>query len=73
MERWEINVEDINGQKKCIELYGNYWHKNDNPQDRIDLFKQFGYDTLIIWEHELKDIEKVKNRIMKFHIGDQHE
>jgi G:T-mismatch repair DNA endonuclease (very short patch repair protein) len=36
-----------------IELHGDYWHKGQDPQDRIDYFKQFGYDTLIIWEHEL--------------------
>lgn len=58
---------NINGQKKIIELYGDYWHKGDNPQDRIGLFSPYGYDTLVIWEKELKDIERVKFRINKFH------
>jgi hypothetical protein len=59
---------NVNGQKKIIELYGDYWHRNDDPQDRINLFKPFGYDTLVIWEKELrrrKDLpvlwEKLKN------------
>ena len=43
------------GNKKVIELYGDYWHNGQNPQDRIDLFKQSGYECLIIWEHELKN------------------
>lgn len=60
---------NINGQKKLIELFGDYWHKGENPQDRIDTFKPFGYDTLVIWESELKDINKVKNKIMKFNKG----
>jgi G:T-mismatch repair DNA endonuclease (very short patch repair protein) len=38
-----------------------------NPQDRIDAFKPFGFDTLVIWERELKDIENVKNKIQEFH------
>jgi hypothetical protein len=44
---------NCNGQKKIIEFWGDYWHKGQNPQDRIDTFKPFGFDTLVIWEHEL--------------------
>jgi len=51
---------------KIIELYGDYWHRGQNPQDRIDYFKQFGYDTLVIWESELKDIEVLKNKLTSF-------
>lgn len=58
---------NVNGQKKLIEFYGDYWHRNDNPQDRIDYLKQFGYDTLIIWERELKDKVVLVNKILEFH------
>ena len=58
---------NINGQKKIIELYGDYWHDGDNPQDRIDLFAKYGYNTLVVWEHELKDIENLKIRLTEFH------
>jgi very-short-patch-repair endonuclease len=47
-----------------IELYGDYWHKGQNPKNRIDLFKQFGYDTMIIWEHEIAD--NLDSRIINF-------
>lgn len=57
---------NCNGQKKLIELFGDYWHEGENPQDRIDIFKPFGYETLVIWEHELKDIKEVKNKIISF-------
>jgi G:T-mismatch repair DNA endonuclease (very short patch repair protein) len=57
---------NVNGQKKIIELYGDYWHRNDNPQKRIDLFSKHGYQTLIIWEHELKDIEKLRTKLERF-------
>jgi hypothetical protein len=48
-----------------IELYGNYWHRNDTEDDmqkRIDFFKQYDYDCLIIWENEL-DEETVFRRV----------
>lgn len=58
---------NCNGQKKCIELFGSYWHEGENPQDRIDTFKPFGFDTLVIWEKELKDIGNVAKKIQEFH------
>jgi len=57
---------NINGSKALIELYGDYWHRNDNPQDRIDLFAKYGYSTLVIWEHELKEEGLVIDRIRLF-------
>ena len=47
---------NVNGKKRVIELYGNYFHnpkyfpEKQTPEDRINYFKQFGYDTLIIWQ-----------------------
>lgn len=52
-------------KNKIIELYGDYWHRNDNPQDRIDLFSKSNYDTLIIWESELKS-KDLRERIETF-------
>jgi len=68
---------NINGQKKIIELFGDYWHgkrrtgrtKEREEQRRIDHFSKYGYQTLIIWERELKDISKVASRIMEFNNG----
>jgi len=60
---------NLNGKKFLIELYGDYWHRNDDPQERIDHFKKFGFNTLIIWEHELKDQELLKNKLQNFHKG----
>ncbi len=57
---------NINGQKKIIELYGNYWHKGETGKERIALFRQYGYETLIVWGSELKDEEELINRILGF-------
>jgi G:T-mismatch repair DNA endonuclease (very short patch repair protein) len=57
----------VNSQKKLIELYGDYWHRNDDEGNRIFYFRLLGYETLIVWEYELKDLEKLRQRILDFH------
>jgi very-short-patch-repair endonuclease len=57
---------NVNGQKKIIELFGDYWHKGENPKDRIKIFEPFGYQTLVIWERELKDLKLVSDKILSF-------
>lgn len=59
-----------NGQKKIIELYGTYWHNKvetkKRDKRRLKTYAKYGYKTLIIWEHELKNLEKVKEKIVIF-------
>ena len=61
---------NINGQKKIIELYGDYWHNKPDYKERdkrrIKTYTKYGYKTLIIWEHELKDLELLASKIMEF-------
>lgn len=59
---------NVNGKKLLIELFGglNWWHTNDEVQPRIDHFKQFGFNTLVIWDHELKDESTVLRKIENF-------
>ena len=57
---------NINGQKKLIEFFGDYHHKGENPEDRKNIFKESGWRTLIIWEHDLKDFKQVKTKIIEF-------
>lgn len=61
----------INGRKKLIELFGDYYHgesmtgisRKHHEQERVAHFTKYGYQTLIIWEHELKDIETLKSKL----------
>ena len=39
--------------KKIIEVYGDYWHRGENPQDKIDEYSRVGWDCIVIWEHEI--------------------
>jgi G:T-mismatch repair DNA endonuclease (very short patch repair protein) len=62
------------GQKKIIEFNGDYWHgekitgrtKEEEEQQRIAHFAKEGYQTLIIWEHELEDIDILQKKIFEF-------
>lgn len=60
---------NVNGQKKLIEMYGDYWHSEDEVQPRINHFKEYGFDTLIVWEHELQDMDSLRGRIIDFNTG----
>ena len=57
----------VTGQNKVIEIYGDYWHRNDDPQELVDLYKQAGLDCLIIWEHEVyKQPSQVQMKVREF-------
>jgi hypothetical protein len=57
---------NVNGQKKIIELFGDYWHRGQDPQDRENVFKPFGFETLVIWEHELKSFKNLRRKLFNF-------
>jgi G:T-mismatch repair DNA endonuclease (very short patch repair protein) len=68
--------------KKIIELFGCYTHGCDihfpaskhrkfqsntyAEMDKVNYFASYGYKTLIIWEHELSNIDKAKIKIKEF-------
>jgi len=70
VERFNPDFININGQKKIIEHYGDYWHNREDAlkrdKKRLKIYKEYGYKTLIIWQHELNDLKKVKKRILNF-------
>jgi len=43
----------VTGQYKVIEIFGDYWHKGEDPQELIDLYALAGIECLIFWEHEV--------------------
>lgn len=40
--------------KSVIEVWGDYWHRGQDPKDLIVWYKKNGYDCKIYWESELK-------------------
>ena len=55
-----------NGQKKLIELFGEYWHEAGEENERITTFKHYGFDTLVIWSRELTNPETLTRKIKEF-------
>lgn len=69
------NPDFINERKKkVIEHFGDYYHgegklkipKEKHEQEVIDHYRKHGYDCLIIWQYELKDLDKLKEKIQLF-------
>lgn len=62
---------NCNGQKKIIEMYGDYWHKLPNIVEKDKLrqkvYKRYGYKTLIVWENELQNVSELKRKLLNFH------
>ena len=54
---------NCNGQKKVVEMFGEYWHRDENPQDRIRKFMGFGFNCLVVWEGELRYPKSVIRRM----------
>lgn len=62
-----------NGQKKIIELYGDYWHSRpeviERDKRRLEAYEKAGYKTLIIKENELNNVNNLKMKIYLFNKG----
>jgi G:T-mismatch repair DNA endonuclease (very short patch repair protein) len=66
---------NTNGRKEIIEAFGCYWHgcqlchpgSNPDRLGRADIrgaiYQQFGFHTLVIWEHEMKEPDKVLAKV----------
>lgn len=56
--------------KHIIEVFGDYWHNlpkvKKRDKRRFRSYKEYGYKTLVIWEHELSNQNKVLNKIKGF-------
>lgn len=55
--------------KKIIELFGDYWHNREDSKKRdkrrLKSYAKYGYKTLIVWEHELENIDKLTEKLLK--------
>jgi len=59
--------------KHIIEVFGDYWHNlprnKKKDVERLKTYEGYGYKTLVIWEHELKDLDRVLHKIRGFISG----
>lgn len=61
---------NTNGKKQVIELFGRFWHPESDVTERTEHFKQYGFDTLIIWEEELDCPEVLLRKVRYFSEGE---
>ncbi len=52
----------IEGQNKVIEIFGDYYHKGENQNDKIEEYAGVGFNCIIFWESEIYDETK---RVLK--------
>ena len=57
---------NTNGQKKIIEFFGEYWHPPEDENEKREIYKQFGFDLLVIWGKDLKDEKALLDKVIKF-------
>jgi len=43
---------NIRGIKAVIEVMGYYWHPEEHEKARINHYKTFGYECIVIWEYD---------------------
>ena len=72
------DIVNVNGKKALILMHGIYWHlwkkQKENPEltkeqverEDINFYKVYGWESLIIWDDELKNLDKVLVKIKKF-------
>lgn len=66
-----------NGKKNIIEVFGDYWHTKEGiswsktEDGRKEIFKEYGYKTLIFWEHDINSmsISQIADIINEFEGG----
>ena len=58
----------VDQKKQVIEVFGIWWHqhKTENDAKRISTYKSYGFEVLVIWDYELDNLEKVKEKIIDF-------
>lgn len=56
---------NVNGKKQLIELFGAHWHSLFDVAERREHFRQYGFQTAIVGEDELKDEERLAKTLKK--------
>lgn len=57
----------VEGTNKCIDLFGENWHRANEKEERKEYFKEMGIELVVIWEFEWKkDKQKCIDGIIQF-------
>lgn len=53
------------GSRKVVEVFGSYWHPAEEEATLTALYKEAGYECLVVWDYELKD-GSFKDKFLRF-------
>jgi very-short-patch-repair endonuclease len=53
-------------KNKVIDFFGKYYHVNEDENKRREIFKNEGYEYLVIWEDEEKDSDRLLKKVKDF-------
>jgi len=57
------------GSNLCIDIFGDYWHNDEEVEDRIQYFAYNGYELLIVWGDQIINNSKQIVEIVSDFIG----
>jgi hypothetical protein len=61
----------LDGIKQVIEVFGSYWHSDPNEvNEKQERYAKHGYESLFIWDYELKDRTAVVQKTSEF-VGEE--
>lgn len=55
-----------NGQRKVIELFGEYWHEEGEVAAYDKFYTSIGYKCLVVWVSEFKDLPTLRYKLTEF-------
>jgi len=65
-----INPDFIILEKKLVvELWGDYWHRNDDPVVRVQQFAKVGWKCMVIWESEFRNTPEAVISLVRQFLG----
>ena len=66
IDRMIPDFVNVNGRKQVIDMHGSYWHKGEDATVRQKRYAKYGYSSLIVWENELENEDKVVQKVVEF-------
>jgi len=67
VENMNPDFININGKKSVIEFFGNLFHKKEDEQKRIERLREYGFNALVVWQDEFKNMDELVKKLKIFH------
>lgn len=55
-----------NGWRAVIEIFGCYWHGEEEVEEKIEHYKKYGFDCLVLWDYECYPCEDLGGKLTEF-------